>query len=157
MSTEAVQLTVNRLRAIRWRAHDEALEKAYSRAALMKEYFRRSALWLNSYGDTRRWPFFDLAAIVEPTVRADPAVITDIEAFIDDAADSSYAMDSGVAAVQWAALIDAPGLQLRPLPDPFEPLLRCYERGGSGFAFVNGYIDFGVIMVQRTPGGSICH
>ncbi|MFI9363951.1 hypothetical protein ACIG5E_23285 [Kitasatospora sp. NPDC053057] len=86
---------------------------------------------------------------MDPTVRAAPAVITDIEDFIDDASGSSYAMDSGAAAVQWAALTSAPGVQLRPLPDPFEPLLRLYERGGSGFSFANGFIDFGMIMVPR--------
>lgn len=125
------------------------MEKSYSRAALMEEYFRRAALWLDAYGDTKYWPFLDLAAIVDPAVRADPAVIADIENFIDDASGSSYAMDSGAAAVQWAALTSTPGVQLRPLPDPFEPLLRLYERGGAGFRLTNGFIDFGMIMVPR--------
>ncbi|MFH9350234.1 hypothetical protein [Kitasatospora sp. NPDC017646] len=140
---------VDRLKAINWRSPAEAMEKSYSRAALMEEYFRRAALWLDAYGDTKYWPFFDLAAIVAPTVRADPAVIADIEEFIDDASGSSYAMDSGAAAVHWAALASTPGTQLHPLPDPFEPLLRLYERGGSSFRLTNGFIDFGMIMVPR--------
>ncbi|MER6303778.1 hypothetical protein ABT247_30060 [Kitasatospora sp. NPDC001539] len=125
------------------------MEKSYSRAALMEEYFRRAALWLDVYGDTQYWPFLDLAAIVAPAIRADPAVIADIEGFIDEASGSSYAMDSGAAAVQWAALTSAPGVELPPLPDPFEPLLRLYERGGSGFRLTNGFVDFGMIMVPR--------
>ncbi|MET9179343.1 hypothetical protein ABZX88_14125 [Kitasatospora aureofaciens] len=149
MSSDAVQSMIDRLRAIDWKSPGEAYEKAFSRAALMEEYFRRAALWLDAYGEPERWPFFDLAAIVDPTVRADPAVITDIEDFIDDASGSSYAMDSGAAAVQWAALTSMPGVQLRPLPDPFEPLLRLFERGGSGFSFANGFVDFGLIMVPR--------
>ncbi|MFG2842796.1 hypothetical protein ACGF12_06420 [Kitasatospora sp. NPDC048296] len=149
MSSDAVQSMVDRLKAISWRSPVEALEKSYSRAALMEEYFRRAALWLDVYGDPQRWPFFDLAEIVNPAVHADPAVIADIEDFIDEASGSSYAMDSGAAAVQWAALTSTPGVRLHPLPDPFEPLLRLYERGGSNFRLTNGFIDFGVIMVPR--------
>ncbi|MEU9047090.1 hypothetical protein AB0D63_36400 [Kitasatospora sp. NPDC048343] len=140
---------VDRLKAINWKSPGEAYEKAYSRAALMEEYFRRAALWLDAYGEPRRWPFFDLAEIVNPAIRADPAVIADIEDFIDDACGSSYAMDGGAAAVQWVALTSAPGVQLPPLPDPFEPLLRLFERGGAGFSIANGFIDFILIMVPR--------
>ncbi len=140
---------VDRLKAVNWKSPGEAFEKGYSRAALMQEYFRRAALWINAYGEPRRWPFVDLAEIVNPDIRADPAVIADIEDFIDDACGSSYAMDGGSAAVQWAALTSTPGVQLPPLPDPYEPLLRLYERGGVGFSFANGFIDFGMIMVPR--------
>ncbi|MET8626170.1 hypothetical protein ABZW30_20850 [Kitasatospora sp. NPDC004669] len=150
MSSDVVQSMVDRLKAINWKSPGEAIERGYSRAALMEEYFRRAALWLNAYGEPQMWPFFDLAEIVDPSVRADPAVIADIQGFIDEASCSSYAMDSGAAAVQWAALTSAPGVQLRPLPDPFEPLLRLYERGGSSFRFTNGFIDFGMIMVPRS-------
>ncbi|WP_051836439.1 hypothetical protein [Streptomyces sp. NRRL WC-3742] len=139
----------DRLKAIAWKAPGTAIKKGFSRAALMEEYFRRAALWLDAYGEPQMWPFFDLAEIVDPSVRVDPVLIEDIELFIDDACGSSYAMDSGAAAVQWAALTSAPGVQLPPLPDPFEPLLRLYERGGASFQFANGFIDFGMIMVPR--------
>ncbi|MFJ9842337.1 hypothetical protein ACIRYZ_17995 [Kitasatospora sp. NPDC101155] len=140
---------VDRLKAINWKPSGDTFEKGFSRAALMQEYFRRAALWLNAYGDTEWWPFIDLAKIVNPDVRADHAVIADIEGFIDDACGWSYAVDSGAAAVQWAALTSTPGVELRPLPDPFEPELRLYERGGSGFFSANGFLDFGPIMVPR--------
>ncbi|MER6303777.1 hypothetical protein ABT247_30055 [Kitasatospora sp. NPDC001539] len=144
-----MQSMVDRLKAVCWKSPGEAFEKGYSRAALMKEYFRRAALWVDICGEPQQWPFFDLAEIVNPDIRADPAVIADVEDFIDEACGSSYAMDSGSAAVHWAALTSAPEVQLPPFPDPFEPLLRLYERGGAGFAFANGFVDFGMIMVPR--------
>ncbi|MFF2143326.1 hypothetical protein [Kitasatospora sp. NPDC058190] len=150
MSANSVQLMVDRLKAIEWMAYQEGQEKAFSRAALMKEYLRRAALWLDSYGDTDEWPFFDLAAIVAPAVRADPAMVSDVEDFVEDAsAGSWHAIECSAAAVQWAALRDASGPVLPPLPDPFEPLLRLYERGGAGFSYANGFLDFGMLMVKR--------
>ncbi|MEU9047088.1 MULTISPECIES: hypothetical protein [unclassified Kitasatospora] len=149
MSTTAVQYMAERLKGIQWAAYREAHEKSFSRAALMEEYLRRAALWLNAFGDTDEWPFFDLAAIVAPAVRADPALVADVENFVDDASNSGYAVESSMAAIQWAALRDTPGLSLPLLPDPFEPLLRLFERGGVAFSFANGFIDFGMIMVPR--------
>ncbi|MFF3008407.1 hypothetical protein ACFVTF_37060 [Kitasatospora sp. NPDC057940] len=142
-------MMVDRLKAVQWTAYREGERRAFSRAALMKEYFRRAALWLDAYGETDEWPFFDLAAIVAPAVRADPAVVSDIEDFVEDASGSWHAIECSAAAVQWAALGDAPGPVLRPLPDPFEPLIRVYERGGAGFSFANGFLDFGMLMVKR--------
>ncbi|MFI9319853.1 hypothetical protein ACIGXI_08730 [Kitasatospora aureofaciens] len=149
MNANSVQLMVDRLKAIEWSAYQEGQDKAFSRAALMKEYLRRAALWLDTYGDTDEWPFFDLAAIVAPAVRADPAVVSDIENFIEEASGSWHAIECSAAAVQWAALRDSSGSVLPPLPDPFEPLIRLYERGGSGFSFANGFLDFGMLMVKR--------
>ncbi|MFH8382016.1 hypothetical protein ACH4E7_13860 [Kitasatospora sp. NPDC018058] len=146
MSSDAVQSMVDRLKALNWTSHGEALEKSYSRAALMKEYLRRTALWLDVYGDTRYWPVFDLAAIVAPEVRAAPAVVADVKEFVDAASHRWYAAETSVAAVQWAALSDVPGLNLPPLPDPFEPLIRVYERGGL-FSYANGFVDFDTTMV----------
>ncbi|MGW3042920.1 hypothetical protein ACWC9T_23390 [Kitasatospora sp. NPDC001159] len=75
----------------------------------MEEYFRRAALWFDAYGDTDEWLFFDLAAIAAPAVRADPALVADVEDFADDASNSRYAVECAVAAVQWATLRDTPG------------------------------------------------
>ncbi|MFG3225396.1 hypothetical protein ACGF07_11550 [Kitasatospora sp. NPDC048194] len=141
-----MQLTVDRLKAIRWTDHEQALAKSFSRAALIREHMRRTALWLNVYGDTEYWPIFDLAAVVAPEVRADPAVIANVEEFVDAASNRWYAVETSVAAVHWTAVADTPGLKLPPLPDPFEPLVRAYERGGL-FSFANGFIDFETVMV----------
>ncbi|MFI6151164.1 hypothetical protein ACIBCA_00500 [Kitasatospora sp. NPDC051170] len=143
---DSIQVMVNRLKDIRWDAHKEAREKSFSRAALMKEYMRRCALWLDAYGDTRYWPFFDLAAIVAPGVRAAPAVVAELEEFIEGSTTMWLAAEPSVAMVEWAAVRDASGPDLRPLPDPFEPLVRLYERGGP-FSFANGFADFGAVMV----------
>ncbi|MDH6130806.1 hypothetical protein P3T37_000173 [Kitasatospora sp. MAA4] len=151
MSEERARLMVDRLEAIHWKASDEAMARVGSRVALMREYFRRAALWLDVYGEPEWWPFFDLAAVVDPSVRADPALAAEIEDFIEENVGSAYALDIFLAAVHWAALLDAPGIQLPPLEDPFEPLIRFYERGGTAFALENGFIDFGTAMLRRTP------
>ncbi|MFJ8623023.1 hypothetical protein ACIRD3_09255 [Kitasatospora sp. NPDC093550] len=149
MNENSVQLMVDRLKAIEWSAYQEGQDKAFSRAALMREYLRRAALWLDAYGDTDEWPFFDLAAVVAPAVRADPAVVSDTEDFVEEASASWHAVECSAAAVQWAALRDTSGLLLPPLPEPFEPLIRLYERGGAGFSYANGFLDFGMLMVKR--------
>ncbi|MCX4745566.1 hypothetical protein OG455_08520 [Kitasatospora sp. NBC_01287] len=149
-SGERARLMIDRIKAVDWRAHNEALARSGSRAALMREYFRRAALWLEVHGEPKWWPFFDLAAVVDPSFRADPALTAEIEEYVDDTAGSAYATDISVAAVHWAALLDTAGHQLPDLPDPFEPLIRVYERGGV-FRLENGFIDFGYAMVRRGP------
>ncbi|MFE7528755.1 hypothetical protein ACFU7Y_24000 [Kitasatospora sp. NPDC057542] len=84
------------------------------------------------------------------TVRIDPAVVADVEDCVEDASGGSWhAIECSAAAVRWAALRGASGPVLPPLPDPFEPLIRLYERGGAGFSYANGFLDFGMLMVER--------
>jgi hypothetical protein len=55
------------------------------------------------------------------------------------------------AAVRWATLRDTPGVQLPDLPDPFEPLILLYERGGEVIADESRAFTFAGLRVQIKP------
>ncbi|XVU22754.1 hypothetical protein ACQPZJ_36600 [Actinoplanes sp. CA-054009] len=134
---ESVQVMAERLRAVDYARYGD---KAWSKAALLREYFRRAALWAEAYGCETRTPFFDIAKCVEPGVRADQAVI---DALVRDVDDGTRNAIRHVAPfmLHWAALRAAPGWAMPPgLADPFEPLVLLFERGG-GFHTENGEVD----------------
>lgn len=108
-----------------------------SRIALLREFLRRMALWAEALGCPERWPFFDVAAQAMPEVPApevDLSSLPHLQARIQ-------------ATLHWMLRWDA--LPHRPhpeLPDPFEPLLLLYERGG-GFTVENKLIDVGLAAI----------
>ena len=66
---EAVRAMAERLEAISWERFGD---RSWSKAALMKEYFRRAARWAAAYECDTRIPFFDIAACVDPGVDPPP-------------------------------------------------------------------------------------
>src|SRR5437870_11792309 len=62
---------VNRIEAIDWVGR---FDHTTSRAYLMKEYLRRVSWWARAT-KASRYPFFDIAALVDPAVRAAPAEV----------------------------------------------------------------------------------
>lgn len=138
---------VERLMAINWADQKAAMSCLYSRAALMREYFRRSALWADRYQAVKEWPFFDIAAYVDPAVRVPEALMDRFEDFLNRHVGLPVAYDMCKAAVQWSALLERSEVPRPPLEDPFEPLILLFERGG-GFATENRAVDFWVTMVR---------
>lgn len=112
-----------RIERIDWSASDAAAHRR-SRVALLREFLRRSALWSEALGCPTLWPFFDLAARVDPpSPEVEPPRLR-----------PGVALPELVRAtlgwmLRWEAIgAAAPGVDL---PDPYEPLLVCYERGGA--------------------------
>ncbi|WP_155374730.1 hypothetical protein [Catellatospora vulcania] len=127
---------VARLREVTW---EEDLARNGSRIALMQEYLRRSALWARALDRADQWPFFDIAAAVDPSARLD-------EEFVGSVLDGLEGrglrpLDRRVIRY----MLDFSALPAWPanLPDPFDPLLAVYERGGS-FSRSAGSIRIGV-------------
>ena len=113
----------------------------YSRVSLMREYLRRAARWAESLNCTSEWPFFDIAAHVDPTVRADPVLVTRIEKNFEAHPAWPPVRDTSIWALQWAQLKAISPSSIPPhLEDPFEPLILMYERGG-GFTTEHGFVD----------------
>ena len=56
---EAVNAMAERLAAIDYQRHGD---KAWSKTALIREYFRRAARWADAYGCDIKTPFFDIAS-----------------------------------------------------------------------------------------------
>lgn len=137
----------NRLMAIDWADSEGAVVHDGSRVALMREYLRRTALWAHEYRIDGDWPFIDLAARVDPEVRADPVLLARMEDALDDRATLLYAQKTSRHAVHWAALLDARADRLPPLEDPFEPIVLLFERGGL-FGTEGRAADFALGMIQ---------
>ncbi|MEU8819809.1 hypothetical protein [Actinoplanes sp. NPDC048796] len=116
-------------------------DKSWSKAALLREYFRRAALWAEAYDCDSRTPFFDIAECVAPAVRADPAVVEAVVRGVDDGTRNAITWVAPLL-LHWAAVSAPPS----ELPEPFEPLILLFERGG-GFHTENGEVDLEYLAV----------
>ncbi|HLL01718.1 MAG TPA: hypothetical protein VK539_14105 [Myxococcaceae bacterium] len=114
-----VTATAKRITAINWAG---SFDKTPSRVALLREYLRRAAWWASAV-KSAEWPFFDIAAAVNPQVRAAPAQIEAVEAHLSE--------------------------KLHSVAQPFEPLLRMFERGGGFRLGGSGLIEVDAAGVPK--------
>lgn len=124
MKVEAsTERLIERLDAVDW---DESLDHNGSRMRLMQEYLRRSALWAQALGCTEYWPFFDIASFVDPDARVDEETAAAVRRRMGEG--GARPLDATIVRY----MLDFSVLENWPdgLPDPFEPLLMVYERGG---------------------------
>ena len=142
---EAVADMAARLGAVDWTRHGD---KAWSKAALLKEYLRRAAQWAIAYECDTRTPFFDIAVCVDPSVRVDQAVVDELVKKVEPGGWDATHVAPFI--VRWAALraredVDLPA----DLDDPFLPLILLFERGG-GFHTENGEVNLEWKSVRLT-------
>jgi hypothetical protein len=133
-----------RIMSISWGASDD---RDYSRAYLMREYLRRMAWWAKALNLSAGYPFFDVAAAIDPAVRADQVVVDRVTADLRKNLQSVVATRVCVNALHFAALLDAE-VPLPSVPDmPYEPVIMLLERGEGFYAEGGGLIDIGLIGV----------
>ncbi|BCJ77795.1 hypothetical protein CS0771_73390 [Catellatospora sp. IY07-71] len=130
----ATMRLADRLAAVVW---PEDFTRAYSRMRLMREYLRRSAHWARTLNVPENWPFFDIAECVDPTVHLDEQFAQRFEQRLIE----NGALFHHREYCLWALRFSALGAVRPDLPDPFEPLVQVYERGGS-FGMEAGTINF---------------
>jgi hypothetical protein len=131
-------------RALRFTWHgDLALEDAVS---LLRDYLKRAALWAEALHRPDAWPIFDIAALVAPELRA---ADEDVERLSRSLAhQTGPVLRSLIAAVHWQEVKSSPQRAVYRLPDPFEPLVALYEKGG-GFRPESGQLyDLGGVAVS---------
>jgi hypothetical protein len=138
---------VARLAQISWERHGH---RAWSKAALLKEYFRRAARWSTALACTPRTPFFDIAACVDPAIRADPAAIDQLTQIANQGGANWGVAHVLPFIVHWSALRATPGIVLPGLKDPFEPLILLFERDG-GYHMEQGGVNL-EWMTMRVSG-----
>jgi len=117
-----------------------SFDHAVSRRTLMREYLRRAAWWARELHAEGEWPFFDIAVRFAPDVRAPEDLTAPLETLIHERIGWPRVASTCRAALRWAALLDAGVPVPEGLPDPFEPLILMFERGG-GFMTENGFIE----------------
>ncbi|MBB6120680.1 hypothetical protein [Nocardiopsis algeriensis] len=142
--TTAVSDLAVRIHAIDWSRN---LDRTRSRVALMREYLRRAAVWTRTL-EAQGWPFYDIAEFAAPGVRAADEVVSGV---LESPALVRQFYTVGHTCV-WALHLAAArdeGAVLPDLPDPFEPLMRMYERGGGFALSTTGTIDVGRAAVYR--------
>ncbi|MFZ3566361.1 hypothetical protein ACOKM5_05240 [Streptomyces sp. BH097] len=140
-------MTLRRLQAINWDDWSVAFDHSRSRALLMREYLRRSAQWARHYGAEDAWPFFDIAEHAYPTVQLAPGVASELDAFLRGGIGPNSVERTVAGAVRWSELRRQGRTDLPELPEPYEPLLLMYERGG-GF-HVDQAIDLNGVSLPR--------
>jgi hypothetical protein len=146
--TDQVTATAERIAAIEWIG---SFDRMTSRGYLMKEYLRRAAWWAK-VTKAQEFPFFDIAAAVNPAVRADPSLVLRVTQELAAKMQGILVQETCANALHFAALLDA----RIPLPEapemPFEPLLVMFERGGGFRDEGSGLIDVDLLGI---PIGSV--
>ncbi|MFD7630679.1 hypothetical protein ACFV7Q_32440 [Streptomyces sp. NPDC059851] len=146
MTDDPCRTVLERLRAVGWEDDSAAFAHAPSRALLMREYLRRSALWARACGAEGAWPFFDVAEhLGAGAAQPPPDVAAELEDLLHGLAPASLRTTCR-AAVRWAAVRDAEQGMPADLPDPYEPLLLMYERGGG--YYLEEYVDLNGTMIR---------
>lgn len=142
MKSNLDQLT-QRIKQISWKKNDL---RRRSQARLVQEYLRRSAIWA-SVLKRANWPFYDVAEVVNPEVRVPGEMIDQILDWVPNGG-TYYVSKTLNWSLQFANLQDVQGVDI-DLPDPYDPLIRVYERGDSINYTPVGYIEVGGLSVPR--------
>lgn len=141
----AAQKQADRLLAVDW--NDVRPESAASRIGLMREYLRRAALWRRLL-QAGKWPFFDVAEIVAPTVAVDGDVLLRLESELIGRELPPEVVKTCLWSVKFEAVL-ASGAPTPGLPHMFAPLTALYERGGGFTLDLTGMIDLGGPAIRR--------
>ncbi|MCI0714180.1 MAG: hypothetical protein L0154_28755 [Chloroflexi bacterium] len=119
----------DRITAVKWE-YDASRRRSHE--ALFKEYLRRQVLWLNALELTDHFPWYDLPQLINEDVRASTDATNWVRKHITFQVMNATMILTGVleAALHWAALDEAHALPF-DLPNPYEPMVILYERGGT--------------------------
>lgn len=146
--TLSVEQALQRLEKIDW-SYD-GYENVAGNAYLMREYLTRAALWHTQLNIKKCDPFFDIAAAINKDTQI-PSEYTDrLES-------ASPRMPMMVRAcygyMRWVTLDNLGLLKKYHLPDPYEPLIKLFERGGDMIMNAGGGVDINgaTIMYSGWP------
>ncbi|NDJ84638.1 MAG: hypothetical protein GYB66_02020 [Chloroflexi bacterium] len=129
MTDSLVKQTLQRILAVDW--HYDPAHRG-SHVQVMKEHFRRMVIWSQAL-ELKPIVFMgDLGAAINPEVRAAGDTISQLRDHLLDRTWPGFVKLLEYA-LHWAAVNEATPLlrKYRSLPDPYEPVLVLYERGGA--------------------------
>lgn len=126
MQRADVQNTLDRILAVSWK-YDLLCQGSH--IALIEEYFRRMILWLKALNRPRKLLLVDLSEMVNPDILVSREPIRMLDAHL--AGHDPLFKETMIHVLLWAAVKDSPEAKQANLPDPYEPLVLMYERGGT--------------------------
>ena len=118
-----------------------------SQVRLVQEYLRRSALWAERFGPAE-WPFYDVAKLVEPEIRAPQIIVDETRSSISEVA-TYHVLHTVEWALHFAHLKDVGKINI-DLPSPFDSLMLAYERGDAINYTSAGFIEIDGISLPRS-------
>ncbi len=121
------QRLLDDITAIAWQYDDRRSE---SHLKLAHEYLRRMALWATALGRQDHWPFFDVAIAMYLDIALPDELYQRLDQHLDE--HYLYIIMRRVLrhALAWSMIKDDPHVHAFGLPDPYEPILLLYRRGG---------------------------
>ncbi|MGK5637757.1 hypothetical protein ACSNOK_05465 [Streptomyces sp. URMC 126] len=131
---------MERITAVEWRPRGDETHPA-SCAALMREHLRRVALWADLL-ETPEWPYPSLARIFDNTVQVPEDSREELLRYLEENVIFAHVSMLCRHMVEWACVLDRTKLPLPGLPDPYEPLLILFERGGEFRVENNRWAEF---------------
>ncbi|APR75678.1 Hypothetical protein A7982_01024 [Minicystis rosea] len=129
---DPVALALARVHAISWDQPDRN-EREGSQIALMFKLLRRMALWADVLGCRNRWPFFSVAEAIAAGTESVRAILAQPEvASIESAVGKLPNQPHFICTwyVRWSAIEALEEVRAFDLPEPYEPALLIFERGG---------------------------
>lgn len=128
--TQREIMTLNRILSLNWQGGDA--NRRGSQLALFNEFLRRVALWCEALEWLDAHPIAsDLPGRVLPRVRATPVNTTLMQQTLRTLGKTSvYERMLLTHVLNWSAIADRDEVLVYTLPDPYEPVLLFYERGG---------------------------
>ncbi|MFC3522387.1 hypothetical protein ACFPZ0_26260 [Streptomonospora nanhaiensis] len=151
--TETPRQLAERLAQLTW---DTRPERERAQTLLMREYLRRAALWAREVGRLRPeiaepelvlWPFADLPQALAPDVRAPAEDIALAEQGFADQGLHDTMKETCRRALHFRA-VQAAGIALPRLPDPYAPLILMFERGDFFTPRPGGYVEVGSVNLK---------
>lgn len=122
---------LERLRGVEWEMRwDLAFARVGSRRVLMWEYLRRAAVWAGACGAEGVWPFYDVTAYVDPEFELGHGLADSLEELLRGVPGEELRRTCA-GPVRLAELRARNPELVAGLPDPYEPIVLFYERGGS--------------------------
>lgn len=143
---------MQRLRAVKWDMRwDLAFERVGSRRVLMWEYMRRAAVWARACGAEGVWPFFDVTAYLDPEFELGHEQADRLQELLRGVPGEELRRTCA-GAVRLVELRARKPELVAGLPDPYEPIVLFYERGGSFTRDCSGvFLDLVGAMYKPGP------
>jgi hypothetical protein len=137
MKFKPLEDAIDRLQLIKW--GEGEYEHRISNLYLLKEYLRRATLWSKRIASPAALPFYDIPFYIAPSTRVEKELV---EIKILKRYLTPLMFNICEWYLHWTLISETSSVRVYNLPEPYEPLIKLFERGGA-LSIENGYIDVG--------------